>query len=126
MPRDTHSPGCMQSGAFTQGCVQPDSERLVRVFQTEIMSYPEADGRQVSNYMEQYSFKELRDKQPREPDLHALFVWLEHMPNHIPRVEELRMQSPTTHNLRKHRTQLRRHHRVLQYQWDYGAWQLWL
>ena len=36
------------------------------------------------------------------------------------------MQSPATHNLWKHRTQLRWHHGVLQYQWDYGAWQSWL
>ena len=126
VPRDTHSPGCMQSGALAQACVQPDSERLVRVIQTETMGDPEVDRGQISNYMEQYSFKELRDKQLRDPDLQPLFGWLEHTPDHLPREGELRMQSPATHNLWKHRTQLRWHHGVLQYQWDYGAWQSWL
>ena len=82
VPRDTHSPGCMQSGALAQACVQPDSERLVRVIQTETMGAPEADRGQISNYMEQYSFKELRDKQLRDPDLQPLFGWLEHTPDH--------------------------------------------
>ena len=90
------------------------------------MGDAEADRGQISNYMEQYSFKELRDKQLRDPDLQPLFGWLEHAPDHLPREGELRMQSPATHNLWKHRTQLRWHHGVLQYQWDYGAWQSWL
>ena len=35
--RNAHSPGCMQSGALAQACVQPDNERLVRVVQTETL-----------------------------------------------------------------------------------------
>ena len=112
MPKDTHSPGCMQSGVLAQACVQPDSKRLVRVIQTETTGDSEADGGQISNYMKQYSFKELRDKQLRDPDLQPLFRWLEHMPDHVPQEGELRMQSPATHNLWKHRTQPRWHYGV--------------
>ena len=116
VPRDCHSPGCMQSGALAQACVQPDSERLVRVIQAETTGDPEEDRGQISNYMEQYSFKELRDKQLRDPDLQPLFGWLEHKPNLVPQEGKLRMQSPATHNFWKHRTQLRWHQGVLQYQ----------
>ena len=66
--RDTHIPGCIQSGALAQACVQPDIEGLVRVIQAETTGDPEVDRGQISNYMEQYSFKELRDKQLRNPD----------------------------------------------------------
>ena len=118
----------MQSGALAQACVQPDGGRVVRAIQTESVTTGDArtDGGQISNYMEQYSFQDLRDKQMRDPDLQPLFVWLEHTPDHVPWDGELRMQSPTTHNLWKHRSQLRWHHGVLQYQWDYGAWKSWL
>ena len=124
--RDTHIPGCIQSGALAQACVQPDIEGLVRVIQAETTGDPEVDRGQISNYMEQYSFKELRDKQLRNPDLQPLFVWLEQTPDHVPREGELRMHSPTIHNLWTCRAQLRGHHGVLQYQWDYRAWQSWL
>ena len=124
----SHRHGGMQSGALAQACVQPDGGRVVRAIQTESVTTGDArtDGGQISNYMEQYSFQDLRDKQMRDPDLQPLFVWLEHTPDHVPRDGELRMQSPTTHNLWKHRSQLRWHHGVLQYQWDYGAWKSWL
>ena len=116
----------MELGQYA--CVQPDGGRMVRAIQTESVITGDArtDGGQISNYMEQYSFQDLRDKQMRDPDLQPLFVWLEHTPDHVPRDGELRMQSPTTHNLWKHRSQLRWHHGVLQYQWDYGAWKSWL
>ena len=79
-----------------------------------------------SNYMEQYTPRDLWEKQLRDPDLQPLFAWLEHSPDHVPVEGQLRMQSPSKLNLWKHRSRLRWHQGFLQYQWDFGPWQSWL
>ena len=67
-----------------------------------------------------------RGQDEEVPGMQPLFAWLEHSPDHVPAEGQLRMQSPLTLNLWKHRSRLRWHQGVLQYQWDFGPWQSWL
>ena len=121
--------GSMQSGAVAHDCERSREgvSSLVRVIQAggQGEEVPGMDARS-SNYMEQYTPRDIREKQLRDPDLQPLFAWLEHSPDHVPAEGQLRMQSPSTLNLWKHRSRLRWHQGVLQYQWDFGPWQSWL
>ena len=116
----------MQSGAVAHDCERSreDVSSLVHVIQArgQDEEVPGMDARS-SNYMEQYTPRDLREKQLRDPDLQPLFAWLEHLPDHVPAEGQL---SPSTLNLWKHRSRLRWHQGVLQYQWDFGPWQSWL
>ena len=119
----------MQSGAVAHDCERSreDVSSLVHVIQARRQDeeVPGMDARS-SNYMQQFTLRDLREKQLRDPDLQPLFAWLEHSPDHVPAEGQLRMQSPSTLNLWKHRSRLRWHQGVLQYQWDFGPWQSWL